>query len=131
MSGSNKKPLIFRKNDLFLIIGIVALAVVMLVVFVRSAAGSGEAVLEITCGSSVYGIYPLNEDREISIEDKNTVIIKDGQVYMAEADCPDKLCVNSKPISSRGQSIVCLPNRIVLKIKGVQENDDLPDVIGG
>ena len=131
MSGSNNKPLIFRKNDLFLIIGIVVLAVLMLVVFVRSAAGGGEAVLEITSGSSVYGVYPLNEDREISIEDKNTVIIKDGQVFMAEADCPDKLCVNSKPISSRGQSIVCLPNRIVLKIIGEETRDDLPDAVVG
>ena len=103
----------------------------MLVVFVRSAAGGGEAVLEITSGSSVYGVYPLNEDREISIEDKNTVIIKDGQVFMAEADCPDKLCVNSKPISSRGQSIVCLPNRIVLKIIGEETRDDLPDAVVG
>ena len=131
MSGSNNKPLIFRKNDLFLIIGIVVLAVLMLVVFVRSAAGGGEAVLEITSGSSVYGVYPLNEDREISIEDKNTVIIKDGQAFMAEADCPDKLCVNSKPISSRGQSIVCLPNRIVLKISGEETRDDLPDAVVG
>ena len=131
MSGSNKAPVIFRKNDLFLIIGIVALAVLMLVVFVRSAAGGGEAVLEITYGSSVYGIYPLSEDREISIEDKNTVVIKDGQVFMAEADCPDKLCVNSKPISSRGQSIVCLPNRIVLKIIWAEIRDDLPDAVVG
>ena len=131
MSGSNKTPVIFRKNDLFLIIGIVVLAAVMLVVFVRSGAGSGDAMLEVTSGSSVVGIYPLNEDREISIEDKNTIVIKDGQVYMAEADCPDKLCVNSKPISSRGQSIVCLPNRVVLKITGTETRDDLPDAVVG
>ena len=131
MSGSNKTPVIFRKNDIFLIAGIAALAVLLLVIFLRSGTGSGEAVLEITSGSSVYGIYPLNEDREISIEDKNTVVIKDGQVYMADADCPDKLCVNSRPISSRGQSIVCLPNRVVLKIIGAEEPDDVPDAIVG
>ena len=131
MNGSNKGPVIFRKNDVFLIAGIAALAVLMLVIFLRSASGSGEAMLEVTSGSSVIGIYSLNEDREISIEDKNTIVIENGQVYMAEADCPDKLCVNSKPISSRGQSIVCLPNRVILKIIGAEEPDDVPDAIVG
>jgi len=131
MNGSNKGPVIFRKNDVFLIAGIAAIAVLMLVIFLRSASGSGEAMLEVTSGSSVIGIYSLNEDREISIEDKNIIVIKDGQAYMAEADCPDKLCVNSKPISSRGQSIVCLPNRVVLKIIGAEEPDDVPDAIVG
>ena len=123
--------MIFRKNDLFLIVGIVALAVLMLVLFIRSGTGSGEAMLEVTSGSSVFGIYPLSEDREISIGDTNTAVIKDGQVYMAEADCPDKLCVDSKPISLWGQSIVCLPNRVVLKIIGEANRDDLPDAVVG
>ena len=48
----------------------------------------------------------------------NKVIIGDGVVWMEEADCPDKLCVNQGRISKAGQTIICLPNRIMVTIIG-------------
>ena len=44
------------------------------------------------------------------------MIIKDGEVYMQEADCPNQICVHHAPISHRGETIVCLPNRIIIEI---------------
>ena len=35
---------------------------------------------------------------------------------MKEADCPDKLCVHQKAISAENESIVCLPNRVVVTV---------------
>ena len=58
----------------------------------------------------------LNKDREVSLS-KNTVIIKNKQVYMSYADCPDKICKAKGKISKKGESIICLPNRVSVEIK--------------
>lgn len=58
----------------------------------------------------------LNKDREISLS-KNTVIIKNKQVYMSYADCPDKICIAKGKISKKGESIICLPNSVSVEIK--------------
>ena len=45
------------------------------------------------------------------------LIIKDGEVYMQEADCPNQICVHHSPISHKGETIVCLPNRVIIEIR--------------
>ena len=47
----------------------------------------------------------------------NTVVIKDGVVYMSEANCKNQVCVNSGKISKKGESIICLPNKVIVEIK--------------
>ena len=72
--------------------------------------------LEILTGNQLYGVYDLAEDREIRIGDTNVCEIRDGEVRMTKADCPDQICVHSVPVSAKGQSIVCLPNHVVLRV---------------
>ena len=48
------------------------------------------------------------------------VEITDKQVRIVEADCPDKLCINQGWISRSPQQIVCLPNRVSVKITNGQ-----------
>ncbi len=76
----------------------------------------------ITVDGDPYGTYPLDTDTEISIEDDNktitnTVVIKNGEVYMKEASCPDRLCVHQGKKSRDGASIVCLPNKVVVTVE--------------
>ena len=52
----------------------------------------------------------------------NVFQIKDGLVTMEQADCGDHTCVNTGSISQAGQSIVCLPNKITIKIEA-DENE--------
>ena len=42
---------------------------------------------------------------------------------MEEADCPDLLCVHQKAISKEGESIICLPNKVVVTIRGGEETE--------
>lgn len=44
------------------------------------------------------------------------LVIKDGKAYMLEADCPNQICVHHSAISHKGETIVCLPNRIIIEI---------------
>lgn len=57
----------------------------------------------------------------------NIVRIQGGQVQIVEANCPDRLCVNSPPIKTPGQSIVCIPHRLIVRINGIREEDAVDD----
>ena len=52
----------------------------------------------------------------------NILVIEDGKAYLIEADCPDKLCVRQGKISSSGQVITCLPNRLTVTVYGADDN---------
>lgn len=68
-----------------------------------------------------FGTYSLAEDQIISIGTFNTCEIKDGQISMIDASCPDHLCIKQGAIDSAGGMIVCLPNKVV--IEGVKTDD--------
>lgn len=53
----------------------------------------------------------------------NTLVIEDGVAYLTEADCPDKLCVKQGKVSKAGETIVCLPHRIVIEVVGEGEGE--------
>ena len=63
------------------------------------------------------------EKYEINAGTNTICITKDG-VYMKDASCPDKLCKKSGKINKPGQSIVCLPNKIMVEIVGVKKDVD-------
>lgn len=77
--------------------------------------------LEITVDGEIFGTYSVIEDREIVIHrnnHENIVTISGGTVKMASSDCRGQDCVRQHSISKTGETIVCLPNRIILEIKG-------------
>lgn len=57
-----------------------------------------------------------------------TVHIDGGMVWVTDADCPDKVCVNTGTITRSGQSIVCLPSGVVVTI--VDGDGDLQWEVG-
>ncbi len=46
------------------------------------------------------------------------LIVKDGQASMESAPCPLKICEAMGPIKDPGQIILCIPNRISVKVEG-------------
>ena len=112
------------KNDIllilfFLIIGIGAFAFMQ---------------LQGSVNNKEYGIYSLDKNQTVTIgEDdwENILIIKDGKASMAKADCPDKICVNHAAISKKGETIVCLPHKVVVEVvdeNGTQDGNQI-DII--
>lgn len=83
--------------------------------------------MRITVDQVDYGTYPLGEDRTIQIGDTNVCRITDGKVTMIKGECPDQICVHSEPIHKNGQTIICMPNRVVLMIES--ERDGAVDAI--
>ena len=108
----------------------IILAVVMIFV---AAAGflwynltkeAGSYIVVLQNGNEVQR-FSLEEDREYRIEKErgayNLLSIKNGKAYMKSADCPDQICVNHRPISNVGETIVCLPNELVIKVVAGEE----------
>lgn len=63
--------------------------------------------------------YSLSDDLEVTIKngkDYNLLVIKNGTAKITDASCPDKLCVKQHDIAFNGETITCLPNKIVVKI---------------
>lgn len=83
----------------------------------------------ITVDGELFGSYPLDEDRVVSIGDSNRCKIEDGRVSMEWADCPDQICVEHMPLDRAGETIVCLPNRVVVEIQGKAAGEQEPDTL--
>ena len=57
------------------------------------------------------------------IDESNTLVIKDEMADMIFADCPDQICVKHAPISNVGETIICLPNKVVVTIESLTGNE--------
>ena len=113
-----------RKNDIILAAVLVVIAA-LIWLFIYMARSEGAYVL-VTVDGEVFGEYPLDTDAEICIGDDesyNILVIKDGSAAITKASCPDKLCVNQGKINYDGQSIICLPNKVVVEVQGGEMSD--------
>lgn len=106
------------RNDLILIAALLLIALAGLLAF-RLSRRPGEWAVVLIDGVET-ARYPLSEDLETVVsgaEGSNTLVIRDGAASIAEADCPDGICVAHRPIAEAGETIVCLPHKLVVKIQ--------------
>lgn len=118
---------VLRRADILLLAGIAVFAALLFLFFLRKDLSLGTPMLEISQGGTVVGLYPLTEDRVIPIGEGNVCEISGGTVRMTEADCPDHSCIRSRAIDARGGTIICLPNRVVLRI--IDGKGGVPDAV--
>lgn len=111
-----------KKHDFILIAGILA-AALLIFLGLQLSKGQGNAPLyaRIQMDGEEIARLPLSEDTEYSVGtqdgDYNLVIVSDGKVSVTSANCPDKVCVRTGRIDSVGDSIVCLPHRLVITVE--------------
>lgn len=113
-----------QKKDIIIIVTILIIAGVIFI-FNIIKSNSGETV-KVTVDGSLYKKYPLNKDGLYEIKTKNgtnTIKIKNGMVSMEDATCKNQVCVNHKSISKDNESIICLPNKVVVTIVSDKENN--------
>ena len=110
----------FGRNDI-VIIAVLALLILLSFLSKMIIFGEKGEFLVVAVDGSEQGRYPLSEDYEGIIETdygRNVFVIKDGAAFMKEADCRDGLCMHQGKISGKGQTVVCLPHRVVLSVEG-------------
>lgn len=124
----------FQKKDRLIIAGIIVTATVsaLLIVFLTAfeKKNTGE-IVRITIDGVIYGEYSLSENQSVLVDGElgqNRLVIENNSAYMAGADCPDRYCMDYEPISYGGETIICLPHRLVVEVVGKRAAQQ-PDVI--
>ena len=113
----------WKKKDWILILLI--LVVAGAAYGIHEFAGSkGADVVTVKVDGKVTGTYPLDKDQKIKINGgTNILTIKNGKAKMTDADCPDQLYVHQKAASKNHESIICLPNKVVVEVNGNKESE--------
>ena len=98
-----------KKKDMILIAAVLAISLISL------------AAIKMTQkdGKEVYKTS-IKKDQIYQIPEKNgtnVMQIKDGKVTMKKADCKDQICADHKAIEKSGETIVCLPHKVVIEIQ--------------
>ena len=112
--------------DLILSLGILAAAAVSGVVLFSGAMAA--ATVEIVVNGHVVGVYQAGVRRHITvagIRGPVEIDIHDGSVAVTSADCPQQVCRRTGRIHRAGAMIVCVPNHLLVQLRGAPEPDAL------
>lgn len=103
-------------GDVFVLLGIIMIAVSVVFCFRTK----GDTVEVCQNGTVLYEIRlsdPANEGKEFLVEGKytNRLLVKQGKIFVADADCPDRFCKHSAPLGQNGGVICCIPNGMMIR----------------
>ena len=108
-----------HKRDLILIGILLLTALILFLLFKDKQRNEPDAVAVVTVDGTEIARYPLSRNGTFVLnEGSNTLVIENGEAWVSEANCPDKLCMGFGKISKNGEIIVCLPNRLIVMIEG-------------
>jgi len=119
-----------KKGDIKIIIAIVALVILAYGYMFYLDLSADQVVLRITQNQQVLYEFKLDENYQnrLLINDGahyNEVIINGYDVYVGEANCLNQVCVNHGKISNVGESIVCIPHKLVIELIGSSSDLDV------
>ncbi len=105
-------------------------AALVLWLLLPKAAGA-QVVLE--RGGEELGRYALDKPCRVEVSGANgfslTLVIENGAARVEESTCPDLICQRHAPISKAGESIVCLPGQVSVRVEGGEGHG--PDAVTG
>ncbi|MBP5772982.1 MAG: NusG domain II-containing protein [Eubacterium sp.] len=115
-----------RKKEIIAVLILVIIAIISFVCIKIFAEGEGKYV-KVYVNEKLTKTFDITKDREYFIETKlgyNLLIIKKEKARILDADCPNKICVDKGYISKNGESIICLPHKVVVTV----ESNEQPNV---
>ena len=115
----------FRKGDWIAVSLVLLLALVLLLFLLPKDRSGEEAVVQVYRDGDLLREFPLSVPQTLSFSEPYpcTLEIRDGRVAMIQSDCPGGDCLHTGWISQPGRAIVCLPNRLEIRILGQAEVD--------
>ena len=109
-----------KRRDWIFILIVAVIAAALYFSGVLSPGGAGAYAVIYVDGEEIERL-PLDADTEFEVQTEageNKVVISGGKASVAYADCPDKLCVKQGEIDREGETIVCLPHKMVVEVEG-------------
>ncbi|MDR1664988.1 MAG: NusG domain II-containing protein [Clostridiales bacterium] len=124
-TAANHRPFVHKK-DIALFGALVFAALLAYLFFVRPERNIGAVYGQIAVDGRVVKNFALTADNIFSIEQNPHLRfeVKNGAAAFIASDCPDKICVRTGFLSRAGQTAVCLPNKVSLRIVGAGEPDE-------
>jgi len=118
------KTKIVRAGDIVVFVVLGASALFM----IWAGAGAPKAIseVEISVGGDVVHRASLGQNftqKVLGPLGVTTVMCRDGYVWVNDSCCPNKLCVKTGKVHTQGQTIVCVPNRVVVRVVGADDVD--------
>ena len=115
-------------NDIILNIIIILLCISVPICFsVLSKGDEKNAVVSVD--GEIIKEMPLTENGTLDVEGV-VIEVDNGTVRVVKSDCPDSLCVKMKKAQNVGDSIICVPNKVSVRIVGTCD-DEGADVVAG
>lgn len=126
--NKGKYPLAGRR-DLIIVAALLVISLVS-VPAVRFLSKSGSTAV-IQCGDVTTNVS-LDESGEFTLECSGDTLyeINDGKIRIKDAPCNDKICVNTGFIGNCGESIICIPQKLIITIEG-ESDESVPDAVTG
>lgn len=109
-----------KKGDKMMLAGVALCALAAVVMFFMPRASAGK--VEVQVDGQVVATLPLDTDCVYPIGEGNVMEIREGKAFMRSATCRDQICVNMGAISREGETITCLPHKVVLTARGGEKN---------
>ena len=110
---------LWNKKDLLFITAIL-LAAGLAFLFFRPQPSESLSRAEISVDGETAMELDLSEDQVLTVDGAgggyNRIQVRDGAVSVLEASCPDKVCVHTGTVRYPGETIVCLPNRMIITV---------------
>ena len=113
------------RNDIILLAALLVIAALLWGV-ISVLKKSGEFAVVIVDGVETARYSLASDVNEVIYSEgghTNTLVIENGRARIVSADCPDRLCVKQRSISKAGETIICLPHKLVVKIEGKGDVD--------
>lgn len=119
----------FQKGDLLAAALPLLLAVVVFLVFLPGK-NSSARIAEVYQDGNLMQRISLDTDQiwTVTADYSNTITVCDGKIAITDSDCPGGDCVHTGWIGTSGRSIVCLPNR--LEIRVLSDDGDVDFIVG-
>lgn len=104
---------LFKKGDIILLVVVLVLVALTIYFALQSDASEADVYVD---GNLVYKL-DLNKNATVEVLDGRVQIkIENGKAYIAKSDCRNQLCVHAQAIGKECGVIVCLPNKVVVKV---------------
>ncbi len=120
-----------KKIDLVIIAVVLAVSGILLF-WLYYVNGDNGKFVEVEKDGKIVDVFNLDENLEKQYDfdgETNTLVIKNGKASVTEANCPDGICVNHKSVNRSGESIICLPHKLVVIVIDEKSADDEIDAV--
>ncbi|KNZ41058.1 NusG domain II-containing protein [Acetobacterium bakii] len=108
-----------KKKEIITIIILLAIALAGIGLFYGLNATEEPLSVRVSHQGEVVAVLPLSVDCTETFSDAsgyNTLEISNGQAKILESDCSEQICVHTHSISNPGETIVCLPHKLIVEI---------------